>query len=231
MRTACCILSHNITKGMKSFGPIGLLKKNNQSKELILKQIEYLRDIYQSPDIYIVTGFGQERLKKILPNKKYIHFIHNDKYVSNNYAYALKLFLNHINNKIDDYSGVFFIDNNVLIRRLINKKKNESWLVTYNHKNNKYLDKDFLGINFNKEHMTYLFYNIGNISWYKSFYLTISDVKLMIEHQDEYYDNMFLFEVLNKFVEKFNMRISMNNLLSIKDVTEIKGLKDKSKIK
>ena len=67
MKIACCIFSYNVTKGMKSIGPIGSLKKNNKTDTLILQQIKYVRDIFRNVDIYIVTGFGASKLLKDIP--------------------------------------------------------------------------------------------------------------------------------------------------------------------
>ena len=57
-KIACFILSYEITKGMKSFGPLGLLKANSSSKELILCQIDSLNKLFDNPEIYVVSGFG-----------------------------------------------------------------------------------------------------------------------------------------------------------------------------
>lgn len=232
MKIACCILSYGITKGMKSFGPIGMLKKNKNTKELILHQIENLRKIFGTIDIYVITGFGEEKIHKKLESKKYVKIISNKKYTEKNYGYALKLFLERIKNNLDDYYGVFFVDSNVLLKQLKNKKRNNSWLVAQKHKQTRKNNKlDFLGINAEDIYLKYLFYNIGNISWCKSFYLTQRDVKSMIEYIDSYHDNMFLFEVLNKSVEKLNVKISINQIISNQDYIEIRGIKDKNKIK
>ena len=50
MKIACCIFSYNITKGMKSIGPIGTLKRTNKSATLINQQIVYLREIFKNVD-------------------------------------------------------------------------------------------------------------------------------------------------------------------------------------
>jgi hypothetical protein len=42
---------------------------------------------------------------------------------------------------------------------------------------------------------------------------------------------MFLFEVLNQSVEKINVKIGINQILSNQDYVEIRGIKDKNKIK
>lgn len=232
MKIACCILSYNITKGMKSFGPIGMLKKNKNAKELIVHQIENLRKIFGTTDIYVVTGFGEDKLFKKIQSKKYVKIISNKGYDQKNYGHALKLFLENIKDKIDDYYGVFFIDSNILLRTLKNKKRNASWLVAQKIKQTKKANKiDFLGINIEDTHLKYLFYNIGNISWCKSFYLTQQDIRSMIDCIDDYHDNMFLFEVLNQSVEKLKIQIGVNQILSNQDYVEIRGIKDKNKIK
>ena len=232
MKIACCILSYNITKGMKSFGPIGMLKKNKNAKELIVHQIENLRKIFGTTDIYVITGFGEDKLFKKIQSKKYVKIISNERYDQKNYGHALKLFLENIKDKIDDYYGVFFIDSNILLRTLKNKKRNASWLVAQKIKQTRKANKiDFLGINIEDTYLKYLFYNIGNISWCKSFYLTQQDIRSMIDCIDDYHDNMFLFEVLNQSVEKLKMQIGVNQILSNQDYVEIRGIKDKNKIK
>ena len=42
---------------------------------------------------------------------------------------------------------------------------------------------------------------------------------------------MFLFEILNLAIEKFNLQLFANFTKTQKDVINIKGLKDKNKIK
>ena len=146
MKIACCIFSYNVTKGMKSIGPIGALKKNNKTDTLILQQIKYVRDIFKNVDIYIVTGFGASKLSKDIPEKKYIHYINNDQYENKNYGYALNLFLRHISSNLDSYNGVFFLDSNIIIKSLTYKKIKQSWVVLRNvSKKNKseYLPLDY----------------------------------------------------------------------------------------
>ena len=41
-----------------------MLKKNKNAKELIVHQIENLRKIFGTTDIYVVTGFGEDKLFK-----------------------------------------------------------------------------------------------------------------------------------------------------------------------
>lgn len=232
MKVACCIFSYGITKGMKSIGPIGALKRNSKSISLINQQIDYLKQIFKSVDIYIVSGFGSDKIIKELPNKKNIHHIVNDQYENKNYSYALKLAINQIKNQLDNYSGVFFLDSNVIIRSLYNKKMKKSWLVTRKNKiSTKTKNKEeYLGANFEQDYLKYLFYNIGDRVWCKSFYLNQSDMNSLINNVN-FHDNMFIFEVLNEIIEKTQIKIYSHELQSKKDCVEITGPKDKSKIK
>tara|TARA_B100001778_G_scaffold327237_1_gene324987 strand:+ start:5169 stop:5855 length:687 start_codon:yes stop_codon:yes gene_type:complete len=228
MKIACCIFSYNVTKGMKSIGPIGSLKKNNKTDTLILQQIKYVRDIFRNVDIYIVTGFGASKLLKDIPEKKYIHYIDNDQYENKNYGYALNLFLKHITSSLDSYDGVFFLDSNIIIKSLTYKKIKQSWVVLRNiSKKNK---SEYLGAKFDADNLQYLFYNIGNKAWCKSFYLTKQDLLSIIETRN-FHDNMFIFEILNKIIEDKNIKIQSYDVHAKNDCVEILGLKDKNKIK
>lgn len=229
MKIACCIFSYSITKGMKSIGPIGILKRTNKSSALINQQISYLRDIFKNIDFYIVTGFGHERLAKELPDKKYIHLILNTYYETKNYGYAVKLLIERLENQINKYDGVFFLDSNVIIRTLQQKKIKKSWIVI--KKKSPQKNKiDYLGTSFSNEYLDYLFYNIGDNIWCKGFYLTQKDMVTLIQNQN-FHDNMFIFEILNKLVENNNIEIHAHKLKSKNDCVEISGLKDKNKIK
>lgn len=231
MRTACCILSYGITKGMKSYGPIATLKKNKASKELILCQIEYLRKIFGQIDVFLVLGFGQDKIIKALSKKKNISIINNAQYENKNDAYAIKLFLKHISSKIDNYSGIFVLDSNTLIKNIDTKKKNMSWIPMKKlHKKNITTKKDYLGVNtVDDQIITSIFYNMGKYCWNKSFYLTRADAESIIKDVNGCYDNMFGFEVINMLIDKFGYKFHVNEL-SANDSIEISGIKDKYKI-
>ena len=214
---------------MKSIGPIGILKRTNKSNTLLDLQISYLRDIFKNIDFYIITGFGNERIAKELPDKKYIHLIFNSQYETKNYGYAFKLLIQRLENQINKYDGVFFLDSNVIIRKLQQKKIKKSWILIKKKPSQK--NKiDYLGTSFNNEHLDYLFYNIGDNMWCKGFYLSQKDMITLIENQN-FHDNMFIFEILNNLIENNNIEIHPHKLKSRNDCVEISGIKDKSKIK
>lgn len=231
MKIACCIFSHNITRGMKSIGPIGILKKNNKSKSLIVTQIEYLRKIFKQVDIYVIAGFGHDKLKKALHNKKTVNTIINYEYDTKNYGYALKLFLNAIEDHHNQYDGLFFLDSNIVLRSLKSKHKNLSWVLVKKHKANT-KNKDYLGVNINNSNnINHLFYNTGNHLWCKSFYLTKRDLKVIMDTKDMYHDNMFVFEIINGLIDQKKVKVYANIIENNSCIAEISGIKDKNKIK
>jgi len=216
---------------MKSLGPIALLKKSKKSKELILQQIDDLKKIFRNVDIYVISGFGNERLQKTIDKKRNVYNIINQQYTNKNQSYAIKLFLKAIQNSINMYHGVFFMDSNIIIKQLASKRKQESWLVMSKKINKS--EKDCVGVNLDTKtgHARYLFYNIGEHTWCQSLYLTQNHVKCLIEMSKNFHDNMFLFEMINQMIEQKDIKIYTNYLQKTKDYIYISGPKDKSKIK
>lgn len=222
------ILSYEITKGMKSFGPIGLLKSKANGKELILCQIEGIEKIFKNTDIFVVSGFGYEKLNKIIPKDTQI--ILNNEFQNKSHGYAIKLIL--AQHDLDKYDGVFIINNGVIIKAQTFSKKlsfNHSWVLSKNIKTNQQNSK-FLGSVTNEEGlMEYIFYNVGQHSWCEGVYFCNKDIKKILSSIDSYYDNMFLFEIINKSILQ-NIKYQQI-VLGSDEVISIYGMKDKHKIK
>ena len=115
MKIACCIFAYEITKGLKSVGPLGLKKRNSRSKPFLLEQIESIKKQFGAVDFYIITGFESKKIENLLPNKKYIKTIYNDKYDTKNHGLAIKLFLDRIEHNTDKYSGYLILEQNSLV--------------------------------------------------------------------------------------------------------------------
>ena len=226
-KIACFILSYEITKGMKSFGPLGLLKANSSSKELILCQIDSLNKLFDNPEIYVVSGFGSDKMNKKIPGS--IHKILNIAHETKNHGYALRLLLSKI--KDSQYAGCFVMNGSILLGN-INKNralpKNSSWILS--RKNKKSLTKTkFMGPIMNdKGKLDYIFYDVGEYNWCDTVYFCRDDLlKLSV---DAFYDNMFLFEVINKSI--VHNSIEYDQVVVPSDsVIMITGIKDKHKIK
>lgn len=227
-KIAAVILSYEITKGMKSFGPIGLLKSKASGKELILHQIEGLEKLFKHSDVFVVSGFGYEKLHKIIP--KNTKTILNSEFQNKNHGYAIKLALSQHN--LDNYEGIFIINNGVILKAQIPSKNlpfNHSWVLSKNIKTSQQNSK-FLGSVTNENGLVeYIFYNVGQHSWCEGVYLCNKDIKKILSSIDNYYDNMFLFEVINKSITqdiKYKQIV-----IGSEDIISIYGMKDKHKIK
>jgi len=227
-RIACFILSYEITKGMKSFGPIGLLKSGGFNRELILCQIHNLKTLFPKTDISIISGFGGDKLHKKIPSD--IKTITNNEFDTKNQGYALKLILDSYD--LDRYDGIFIINSGTLIRNFSphkNLSTKKSWILSKPIRKSQQHIK-FLGARTdNKGQVDYIFYDIGDYAWCDSVYICNHDIGLIKNNITSYYDNMFLFEAINKSITndaKYEQIIVNND-----SITNIIGMKDKHKIK
>jgi hypothetical protein len=227
-RIACFILSYEITKGMKSFGPIGLLKSGGFNRELILCQIHNLKNLFTKTDISIISGFGGDKLHKKIPSD--IKIITNYEFDTKNQGHALKLIL--ANYELDKYDGIFIINSGTLIRNLSPHKNistKKSWILSKSIRKSQQNTK-FLGARTDsKGQVDYIFYDIGDYAWCDSVYICNREIDLIKNNISSYYDNMFLFEVINKSIT--NDARYEQVVVSHDSVINIIGMKDKHKIK
>lgn len=225
---SCFILSYEITKGMKSYGPIGLLRYTQNSKELILCQIECLNQMFNRPNINVVSGFGSDRLcKKISKN---ITEIYNDKFDTANHGYALKLILSNFDH--NKYDGLFIMDHGVLFKG-VNRASvpafKSSWVLNRKTKKQDSKSKYIGSVLDETGHLDYIFYDIGNLVWCNAVYLSKNDILRLKQSMNTIYDNMFLFEIINKSITSNVVKYD-NFVISNDSFIMISGLKDKHKI-
>jgi NDP-sugar pyrophosphorylase family protein len=97
------LLCSEITKGMKSYGPKSFVPVCKNKIPFIIYQIQQILNTHgKNTAIYIVIGFEQEKISKLIeskfPSKKYknISLIYNSKYQNTNKAYALSLAISKI---------------------------------------------------------------------------------------------------------------------------------------
>lgn len=225
----CCILSYEITKGMKSYGPIGLLKSTNVSKELILYQIESLNKIFHKPSISIISGFGTEKLCKKL--SKNIARIYNDKFETANHGYAIRLMLSNFDEK--KYDGLFVMDHGILLKDIeiapASVFKN-SWVLNRKIKKNDIKNKYVGSVIDSEDMIDYIFYDVGSFAWCNTVYLCKNDIIKLKKDINLFYENMFLFEIINKSISSKIVKYK-NIVIPNDSFITITGLKDKHKIK
>lgn len=232
-KIACYILSYDITKGMKSIGPKGLLK-SNRSTELINCQIQNIKD--SNIDINIVVGFGAEKLKKRIcqTNECSIKTINNNLYESTNHGYALELVLKDYNHA--QYAGCIIINDGVLFSNklkkiLLNTQTINNPKIVYIQSESKNKKDTFhIGCSMTEhDNIQHMFFDLTNNLWTEIVYF---DNHTLSKIQDMYsikMRNMFLFEILNKSID---MGIEYNAIkVKSSDILKINGAKDSNKIK
>lgn len=217
------LLSSEITKGMKSYGPKAFVPigTKNDKKPLIIKQINNILDIYtKNVNIYVVIGFEYEKFNKLLdsyyPTNKYrnIHRIYHKNYEATNNAYAMKLAMENI-----DKDDVLIIQNGILTK-YFPKSNKKSTLPLIKTKNTSFN----LGMTTNNDHVKYLCYDLDN-KWAEILYLSSKDllkVKQIINKIN--IKQHFLFELINLLIEN-NIEFFTENI-STKYITKINNHKD-----
>ena len=228
-KIACCIFSYEITKGMKSYGSIGLLKRTQSSKELICYVLDYLQINIKHKDIYVMLGFEAEKIKKKLKDYNFKgYFISNVEYQVYNTGYAFKLMLNNIIDKLDSIDGVLFTNGNILLKKIPKFVSNKSWILLDKIKNN----DSYLGCRLtDANNPEYLFYNIGHSAWTEVFYIASSDLKTILSKQNLYHNHMFGFEIINTAITEQNIIFDTLYVDKAKNIVKINGPKDKLKVK
>jgi hypothetical protein len=223
MNIASCIFSYEITKGMKSFGPKGLLK-SKKSKELINCQISTVSDIGQKT--YIIVGFGSDKLIKKLPQSESVQVIKNENYKISNEGYALKLLFNNFDH--DKSDGLLIISNGLLVN--FPSVKFDQSKIFFTTKNDKH---DFnLGCVFdqNSNILENIFYNINDNVWCECIFISNSEINIIKQYMKTIdIQNMFLFEIINNSI-RYGAQYT-GEFISPHRILKIQSAKDSSKIK
>ena len=219
------ILAQEITKGMKSLGPKCLLSIHKNTT-IIEYQIQYLKKYYPSINIYICTGFEQDKIIKTTERFKNIQYHYTDSYEQTNQAETLirciKTF--NINN------NALVISNGLIpIAKIPIKTEQASIQVTDKHQKIQFE----IGT-ISNESMSYLFYGLP-FKWTESIFLNKSAILSILNiSNNQICNNMFLFELINllmdsgtdiriQYLEK-NLQIKLNN---IKDLNIIRKYYEK----
>jgi hypothetical protein len=225
-----CIFSHEITKGMKSYGPIALLKAKKYSYELIYYVIKALSLSTKYVELYIVFGFEEDRIKKRLSELNIKNqSISNTMYETTNFGYAFKLLINQLLLKnTDNINGFLFINGNIILKKMPKYPTENSWLLMDKkgpHENSN------IGCQISHNIVDYVFYDIGKNAWTETFFLTKKDLLKIHKNQQLYHNNMFSFEIINTAIEKQKIEFKAVYLDNSCDFIKINGIKDKNKIK
>jgi hypothetical protein len=194
------LLSSEIPKGMKSYGPRSLIPIGKSEEPLIIKQIKKIQSIYKSSryKIHIVVGFESDKIVKLIKEYnliKNINFIYDDCYESCNNTYGLLKALKEIkgDNCLIVQSGV------VGCYKPIDLKK--SSLGIFRSSANIFN----IGIRSENDKAVYLFYDLEN-SWSEIAFIGSNDYANIItllssDTFSKKIKSSFLFETINLLIE------------------------------
>lgn len=192
-------LCHEITKGMKSFGPKALIPvgKKNKTIPLIIKQINNVIKNYKDNEykLHVVVGFEHERVVKALKDvAANVNIIRYDKYHTTNSSGAVIHCLKQIGG-----GNFLFIDNGIVISY---KPSNLNKSIIPIIKQNSDIDNTFgIGATISDNRIEYLFYDLPT-KWSEIIYLSKSDYDLILDLcSKKSLDHMFLFEMINFLIE------------------------------
>lgn len=196
MKYNLILLHHELTKGMKSFGPKGLLKikLHNKTDIIINHQLEQIAEsLSKDSCIVVVVGFDKDRLiKKLELFKKHKNILVVDNYEYKNYnqSYAMMLGLQQIRN---NYPTIV-MDSGVLLQKPL--CLNEALLVNNNIVFTSQNTKEFdVGCTVHDSNIEYMFYDL-NPKWINIFSIC-PQYKQIIENIASKNKNSNIFEVIN----------------------------------
>jgi hypothetical protein len=214
-----------ITKGMKSFGPKALVSVKGAT--ILEHQINNIRQVFKNNNIYLLTGFESEKVKKILQqtksfNKKNIIVLNDPDYMINSQVASIKQYLNNKTNN----NGTLFINNGIIPKYDFSKidyNKNYIFLINGNKAN-------FNIGSSSAQNIEYLFYDLPFL-WSECLFLNPSSLDLLnntISHTDT--KTLFFFEIINRLLE--NNKINFKtNFMNKNEIIKISNIKDAKKIR
>lgn len=215
------LLSENHGHRMKSYGPISLIKLGN--KTLLEKQIETIKSTFANFEIIICSGFETFKTVNFIKSKfadLNIRIVENQMHYNSNCCESARLCLNNtMNNRIIVCGGGVLISQNHLNSIDFNKNcvlmQNDS------------PDSNFeIGIIENNCLLENLSLGIKNKYWSEIFYLNSNkDINYFLSIvSDPDYKNRFMFEALNEFNKKCQLKVIKTQKPPIK-IDNIKTLK------
>lgn len=191
------ILGDKFQKRMKSKGCVGLYKINNTY--LIVKQYKAIKKIFPDAHIIYVYGFEHKKLLSII--NQYEELLHNIEFVFNpdhelyNYGSGLQL----VSNRLSD-NTIILLGDLLLDHKIMSKLKHDisSSKVVVTNKKNK------LGCIIQNSKVENIFYDLDNCIE-EIYYIAKKDVgslKNILSSECAAIKNMFIFEILNKMIDK-----------------------------
>jgi CTP:phosphocholine cytidylyltransferase-like protein len=189
------ILGDKFQKRMKSKGCMGLFKTKNMYR--IVQQYQTIKKIFPIANMFYVYGFESKKLLNSL--EKYqnlirdVNFIYNDSYDKYNYGYSLSL----VSNYLSDDTIICFGDTSLSNLHLLGIKDQFSKIIISNNTGE-------LGCVISNSKIENVFYDLENpieeIYFIKK--QDISILKEILQNKSLGINNMFIFEIINKMIDK-----------------------------
>lgn len=219
------LLSENHGHRMKSYGPISLIKLGN--KTLLEKQIETIKSTFANFEIIICSGFETAKTVGFIKSKfseLNIRIVENQMHYNSNCCESVRLSLNNtMNNRVLICSGGVLITPGHLTA------------IDYNNNcilmQNESQDSNFeIGVIENNNLLENFSIGVKNKYWSEIFYLNgeknISYFLSIVSDPD--YKNRFIFEALNEFNKKFQLKtirtqkppVKIDNIKTLKRITQ-----------
>lgn len=223
MKVSTFIFSYAITKGMKSYGPKGILtQKTNTNKSLIRCQINTIQNI--SHDISVVTGFGRDRIIKVIDDFN-IKDMYNSDYEKYSEGYVIQKILSETTTK-----SILILSDGIILRlKKATLENNKSTIFCTNRSKTSRLN---LGCIFEQESdlLEHIFYDISDTVWCEAILLQEPEIKILKDYVlTNNIKNMFLFEVINNSI-KLGAKYLLEKVPS-QQVKKIESMKEANKIR
>jgi choline kinase len=189
------ILGDKFQKRMKSKGCVGLFKTKNTYR--IVEQYQTIKKIFPIANIFYIYGFESKKLLNSL--EKYqnlirdVNFIYNDNYNEYNYGYSLSLVSEHLRDDII----ICFGDTSLSNLHLLGIKDQFSKIIISNNTSG-------LGCVISNSKIENIFYDLEN-PIEEIYFIKKQDSSILKEILDKKslgINNMFIFEIINKMIDK-----------------------------
>lgn len=189
-------LCHEMTKGMKSFGPKALIPVGkNHPQPLIIKQIAEIKKQYENMPhkIHVVVGFEYEKILKVLKHIPDVNIIITHNYDQINNAGVVLNFLESFKN-----GNCLFIENGIVCSQKI--YHNNHSIIPVLNKTNKQTEFN-IGVTSSNNTAEYLFYDLID-KWCEILFINNNDIGSIISASKERkIDQMFMFEYINYLID------------------------------
>ena len=216
------ILGENHGYGMKSYGPLPLIKIHN--KTLIERQINAIKDTFINFEIILCTGYDSVKTINFIREKFSninIRAVENQIHYNSNCCESARLCLNNTKN-----DNIIILGGGVLLlpSQLSRLNFSHSTVITQDQPDDSNFEVGVIQNNGNFEQFSL---GIKQEYWTEIIYLngfpTVNKFSNIISNME--YKNRFLFEAINELSKSTQIKVQKNTTKPIVKINNIKALK------